>query len=276
MVGSMKPLVMCSALLFCGCFYRLDTFPTLGEGDVTGVVVGVPPDSILGETRLAGARVRLLSSSVVRSTPDDGRFTLRNLPTGDYQLLVEFGRTADGRAQLAARTAFNMRERAGKRSALDLGTLRLSTPGRLRGRVTGTTDLPHTFLVLTDSGLAIPLLPDSTFDVAGVAPGTWKIAAAAPGVASAPMEVTVESGATTTVILELPVISDVVTLQGQVVLSPGDEAVPQLTLTNRVDGNVAHQGGVSSAFALPGLAAGLYAVRVELGCLLYTSDAADE
>src|SRR5438477_66953 len=86
-----RMLTMTLGLVTTACVYFPDkATPDLHPGDITGVVVGVPPGAA-GEVRtLAGARVQRANSAIVRSTRDDGRFYIRNLPEGDHVLMLTY------------------------------------------------------------------------------------------------------------------------------------------------------------------------------------------
>ncbi len=179
------------AVLANGCFFVEDKLPDdVGEGDVTGIAVGVPPGETGAAKGLLGAAVRRHPPLRLARSREDGRFTLRNLPPGDHRLRMTYDPNNDGQPDLVARVEAEIRVRNGVRSFLDLGRIELLKPSTIMGRVTTTngTVTPGALRVaLMDVGeradaLVLPdamveVAADNTFVFTGLGAGTWRLVA---------------------------------------------------------------------------------------------------
>ncbi|MBI5494443.1 MAG: hypothetical protein HY904_05405 [Deltaproteobacteria bacterium] len=214
--GRWAALVSWSVLT--GCIYLPDKLPIeLGEGDVTAVVFGVPPHEV-GSRNLKGARVRVRGSAVIRTTHDDGRFVVRNLPEGEHVLQVSWDPDRDGVPDLGRVLSVKIRIPAGrtKRSGIDLGSVELLRPGTITGRVENTVagPVPPYADVAVNLFQSNPLngafelsehraFPDpatGAFRFEGVGAGEWEVQAARMGQGSQRLRATVEEAQAT----ELP------------------------------------------------------------------------
>ncbi|MEW5852675.1 MAG: hypothetical protein AB2A00_28075 [Myxococcota bacterium] len=221
-------LVLTAGAVVGGCVYPFE--PTPAErfaGDVTGLMVGVPPGEI-GVRPLAGARVALRRSSVVRTTRADGKFTIRNLPEGDHVLVATWDRNQDGNAELRAQVTVPIKIRAGdaRRPWVDLGSVELLPPSTIHGRVAGLADFAPALVTLRDTDEVV--FPDPTtgeFTIEGVGAGPWEIVAAAPGMMSAVQQFTVGAGVEMTLgePLTLTTLVDLGRVSGTVVLPPDQQ-----------------------------------------------------
>ena len=183
-----------------GCLYRRDEPPiVLDQGDVTGVVVGVPPGQV-GSRALSAARVRVRGGAVLRSSAADGRFVLRNLPAGQHVVEIIWDPDRNGVADLGKVLAVPIRVRAGKRASVDLGTVELLRPGTVTGSVGPSAQGPFEDVVVNlfqrnpvsgafeVVGTHTFAQNDGTFRVEGVGEGSWQAQAARAGAASPRLE----------------------------------------------------------------------------------------
>lgn len=211
-----RPLVLLTALLgFSGCVYLEDPDPLLKEmkpGDITGVLVGVPPGE-LSVKPIAGGRVNVRDSALTRVTNAEGRFYVRNLPEGRHVLGMFLDSNNDRIPDLARQLMVPISVPAGRkeRTRLNLGKITLLKPGRIVGRVTGDIpDMTQVVVAVERVGLRAQVEADGTFTLAGLGPSIpgepdtdWKLVAGAPGRVSEPVSVTLGEDETAEVNFQL-------------------------------------------------------------------------
>ncbi len=245
MIGAVWRLVLV-LVWTAGCFFPPDPWPgDLQQGDVAGTVVGTPPGETQ-ETTLGGARIRLKGSSLVVATRGNGRFQLRNLPSGSHALELDWTPPGESTPTLGAALTARVREQNAQRSSLDLGRVQLAAAGRIAGRVTGPPNLDVTTAVVVLAGTSVLVhpAPDGAFEIPGVGAGSWRVVAAVGALLSAPVDVVVRPAQVTR--LDAPLVLATVagngTLQGELVAQPA----PQQSTPPDVE----------AAFTLVALAAG--------------------
>lgn len=229
----------CAVVLMAtaGCLYQWDTDPiALGEGDITGVMVGVPPGEISVVNRgLAGGRVRVEKSVLTRSAASDGRFVLRNMPEGTHTLLMTYDPNRDGVPDLArqVRVPIRIPPRQSKRSYVNMGDVELLPPGTIRGRVEAAGGPAGVLVVLASSEYrAVPDPVTGVFEIRGVGEGDWEIVAARSGLMSPTRSLHVPSGEVVELgePLRLVGVADNGTVQGEITEASVGAAVTSSSL----------------------------------------------
>ncbi|MEW5854197.1 MAG: FG-GAP-like repeat-containing protein [Myxococcota bacterium] len=253
--------VTCLLLLSTvGCVYTFEKFPAhLGEGDVTGVVTGVLPGETGAPHPLAGVRVTLRGSTLNRKSRADGRFTLRNLPTGVHHITLSYDANDDGLPELARRIQVSIQPPPGRsaRPSVDLGNIALVAPGRIRCVVQGNAEPGSTVVALLDGSTVVPSGGDGSFLTAPLAPGSWTVVAGAREqttgalLLSPPTTVVVDENLTTEATLVLGALEGERRVTGRVVLPEGNAGGAL---------GVVHQALVSMTYKFTSLVPGFDAV----------------
>jgi hypothetical protein len=182
--------------MLVGCVYTFDTTPiALDEGDITGVLVGVRPGGTGEEAPLAGGRVKLIGSAIIRRSHEDGRVTLRNLPEGRHSLLVTYDEDGDDEPDLARQLLIPIEIPAGrsKRPHVDLGVVSLLPPAILCGTVEASV-LDGLIAALQGSDARAAVDEAGGFCITGLGSGQWTLAAAGNGAVSDVVVVDLEPG----------------------------------------------------------------------------------
>jgi cysteine-rich repeat protein len=216
------PLAACVLVTqLSACFYPVDRVDQdLGQGDVTGVLVGVKPGRTAVEP-LEGASVQVSGAALRRTTLADGRFTLRNMPQGTHLLSLAYDSDGDGRPELGLRVnvvvpAARSRPfwQASRRPYVDMGDVVLLKPGTVSGRVTGSFQPGTAVLAVLDTGTPTRVNDDGTFVTGPLGPGPWTLVAGAQArgnpsqlVLSPYVEVNVQAGMTTSAAVRLEEVS---------------------------------------------------------------------
>lgn len=255
-------LVLFALPAFVGCRFTLDR--DLAPGELRGTVVMAGVDG--ARTPVSGARIRVEGSGAHVSSDAKGRFVLRGLPVGRYDLFLTHGE-GDARSALRMKAVELAHLRDGQAEGRDLGELVLGAVGRISGKVTSGGSLA--------SGVHVALqgLGEShsneagefTFD--GLAAGNYELNAILTlddqvKVTKA-VVVTVESRAVTDVTLNLDALELVTTgsVQGEAKLA-GETRHDQI-LVELDDGKARLEVGyttVEGGYVTAGVPAGIYTV----------------
>lgn len=155
-----------------GCIRDLPDLPAVGEGaELTGQAVGFDPGSN-AEVPLEGITVRVRGTSRTALTDPSGRFELRRLPLGAYDLSLE------GQAPWAQNLGLRLQGVSLEVDGVsrDLGTQRLGELGALEG----TVELVEGDARFVSPGALVQAVGTGLFALTD-ASGTWRIPRLPPG-----------------------------------------------------------------------------------------------
>jgi hypothetical protein len=260
--------------MLVACLYVPATWPNhLGEGDVTGRVVGMGGDT------LRGAVVRVRQTPLKRVSDAAGVFMVRGLPEGTHRLAVSFDGDGDGIADQAAEVVAKVRSQGGRRGSVDLGDIRLSASRVLTGTAVRAEDVSGCASSTTPpaGGVAVLVRGEpralvdpvtGSFTVRGIPVGASELGLGAPGRTLSQLVVLPPSGNVTLdrPLCLLPSVG-VATLSAQVEPTVGAPVLPSPIRARAVsvDGQATAWEAFTGNQVRLDLPPGLHTLEVELG-----------